>query len=99
MALAQNAAPQQAPQQSPFIAMAPLLIVFFVFYFLVIRPQSKKQKEHDTMLQELKKGDRVLTAGGFYGRVFAIKDDLVVLTVSENVKLEMAKSAITRVVE
>lgn len=90
-------APQSA--QNPLVAMAPFLVIFFVLYILVIRPQAKKQKQHDEMLQQIKKGDRVLTTGGLYGRIFAVKDDLVVLTVAENVKVEIQKGAITRVAE
>jgi len=82
-----------------YVQMLPLLAIFFVFYFLLIRPQARKQKEHDAMLSQLKKGDRVVTSGGIFGKIFAVKEDVIVLVVAENVKLEVLKSAISRVLE
>jgi preprotein translocase subunit YajC len=66
-----------------------------IFYFLLIRPQKKKEKERVEMISALKKGDRVLTAGGMYGIIDSFKDgDIVVVKVSGNTKIEFAKSAI-----
>lgn len=69
-----------------------------IFYFLFIRPQQKTQRELKKAIEALKKGDRVLTSGGMYGTVLGIKDDVIVLTISENTKAEFAKSAVTVVV-
>jgi len=81
--------------------MLPLLIqmgaIFAIFYFLMIRPQQKRQKEVQKMLSGIKKGDRVVTASGLYGTVAGIKDDVVVLQIADNVKVEMVKSAVTGV--
>ncbi len=85
------------PQGSPW-AMPIMLIVFFaVFYFLVIRPQSKRQKEHRAMLSALSKGDEVVTAGGIVGRVEALGDAFVTVEVADGVKVRLQKHAITAV--
>lgn len=71
-------------------------LIFVVMYLLLIRPQRKKQKEHELLLKELKKGDRVITSGGMFGTIFAIDDERgrVVLKLGENVKMEFLKSSI-----
>ncbi len=70
-------------------------IIYLIFYFLLIRPQSKKQKQHREMLHNLKKGDRVVTSGGIHGTVTKVKDEVAVLQVAENVRIEVSKNAIT----
>ena len=74
-------------------------LVILIFYFLIIRPQSKKQKETKRMLAEIKKGDRVATIGGIRGTVVSVKDDVVVLKVDTNTKLELGKSAVSSVLQ
>lgn len=69
-----------------------------IFYFLLLRPQQKRQKEMQKMLAALKRGDRVMTTGGLYGTVWDVKDDLVVMKLAEEVKVEVAKSAVQAVV-
>ncbi|MBM3286524.1 MAG: preprotein translocase subunit YajC [Candidatus Eisenbacteria bacterium] len=69
-----------------------------IFYFLLIRPQQKRQRESAKMIAALKRGDRVLTSGGFFGTVWDVKDDIVVLKLAEEVKVEVAKSAVQAVV-
>lgn len=71
-------------------------LIFVVMYLLLIRPQRKKQKEHENLLKELKKGDRVVTSSGMFGTVFAIDEDRgrVVVKISDEVKMEFLKSAI-----
>ncbi len=68
--------------------------IFAIFYFMIIRPQQKRQKERDKMLNELKKGDRVLTGGGIHGTIDAIDEKTVVLNVGNNVKIKFERSAI-----
>ena len=82
---------------SGLMQMAPLVLIFVVFYVLVIRPQSKKAKELQNMLKELKKGDDVVTQGGVIGRITGIKEggDEVTLQVQEGVRLRILRSAIT----
>jgi preprotein translocase subunit YajC len=72
-------------------------LVFVIFYFLIIRPQNKKQKEARQMLSALKKGDRVATIGGIRGIVHSVKDDSVVLKVDDNTKIEFSKSAVATI--
>ncbi len=79
------------------VQLVPFLLIFLIFYFLIIRPQQKKQKEHQKMIDALQKGDRVATAGGMLGTVSGVHDDRVVLKIAENVKVEFLKSAVTGV--
>jgi len=74
-------------------------LVIVVFYFLIIRPQNKKQRQTKDMLAQLKKGDKVATVGGIRGVVVSVKDQVVVVKVDENTKLEFSKSAISTVLE
>ncbi len=81
-----------------FIGMLPPLIAMFaIFYFLLIRPQQKKQKEHDSMLSSLKEGNNVLTTGGLYGIVKKIKEDVVTLQIADNVRVKVSRSSISSV--
>ena len=85
-----------ASQPNPLLAFAPLLLMFVVFYFLLIRPQQKRQKELREMIQNLKKGDRIVTAGGIIGTVSGIQQDYVILKVGDGeTKMEILKTAIT----
>ncbi len=76
-------------------------LIFVIMYLLLIRPQRKKQKEHDQLLQNLKKGDKVVTSGGMFGTIFAIDEERnrIVLKISNDTKLEFLKSSITAKVE
>jgi preprotein translocase subunit YajC len=90
------ARPQGAAEPAPFwVQLVPFFLIFVIFYLLLIRPQAKRQKEHQQMLLGLKKGDEVLTQGGLYGVVVGTRDDVVVLKIAENTKVEVAKSAVT----
>jgi len=80
------------------IGMLPLLLFIPLMYFLMIRPQQKRQKQWQDMLKGLKTGDRVTTAGGIRGIILSIKDDVIIIRVApDNLKLEIAKSAIASV--
>ncbi len=72
-------------------------LVILIFYFLIIRPQNKRQKEAKKMLEALKKGDRVVSIGGIRGIIQSVKEDVVILKVDDNTKLEFSKSAISSV--
>ncbi len=80
--------------QTPFV---PMVIIVGIFYFLLIRPKSKKPKDHQKMLSELKKGDDVSTQGGIIGKITGIKDNEVTLQVQEGVRIRFLRSAITGV--
>jgi len=89
------------PQGSMISTLVMFGLVFVVFYFLIIRPQNKKQKEAKKMLASLKKGDKVQTIGGLRGIVHAIKEkeDTIIIKVDDNAKMEFVRSAIATVVE
>ncbi|HPC99287.1 MAG TPA: preprotein translocase subunit YajC [Bacteroidales bacterium] len=79
-----------------WVSLMPLILVFVVFYFFMIRPQMKKQKELSNYRNSLKKGDKVVTTGGIYGRVAEVKDNVVILDVGGDVKLKIDKSALLK---
>ncbi|MDP5272764.1 preprotein translocase subunit YajC [Chengkuizengella axinellae] len=75
----------------------PLVLMFAVFYFLLIRPQQKKQKARNLMLGDLKKGDKVVSIGGIHGTIFEITDDTVVLQINDATKMTFDRSAVNSV--
>jgi preprotein translocase subunit YajC len=75
--------------------LLPIAAIFLVFYFLVIAPASKQRRKTQDMLGSLKKGDRVVTSGGIYGTIQGVEADVVYLKIAENVKVRVARSAIT----
>ncbi|MFH1540323.1 MAG: preprotein translocase subunit YajC [Elusimicrobiota bacterium] len=97
-----NVAPHGAAM---FSSLMPIFLIFIVFYFLLIRPQSKRQKEHRIMINGLKKGDRVITASGLYGTIHEIQDNIVKLKISDladnkmgSVNIQILKSSISAIV-
>ncbi len=82
------------------IQIAPLVLIFAVFYFLLIRPQQKKMKDHKAMVEALSKGDQVVTAGGLIGKISKIESDRIALVeISDNVQVQVVRSTITEVVK
>src|SRR5690606_13996245 len=79
--------------------IAPFILMFVVFYFLLIRPQQKKAKQRNLMLSELKKGDKITTIGGLHGTIVEMADDTIVIRVNDTVKLTFDKSAINQVTQ
>jgi len=73
----------------------PLILLFGIFYFLLIRPQQKRQREHKQLLANLRKGDQVITAGGLYGRITGITDTVITLEITEKVRVKVARSQIS----
>ncbi len=84
---------------NPLASFIPIILIFVIMYFLLFRPQMKRQKEQAAMAGSLKTGDRVVTASGIHGMISNVKDRTVIVKVADNVKLEMEKSAITNVVK
>jgi len=84
-------------QPSVFLQFLPLVLLFFVFYFLIIRPQQKKQKEHADLLSKLDKNDEVITSGGVHATVVSVGDKTIILRIADNVKIEIEKSSISQV--
>jgi len=89
---------QAQSESSPFGMLLPMGAIFLIFYFLLIRPQQKRQREHDDMLKALEKGDSVVTAGGLYGTVVGITDDTLTVEIAalkgERVRVKVARSKI-----
>ncbi|HHT90184.1 MAG TPA: preprotein translocase subunit YajC [Firmicutes bacterium] len=77
--------------------LMPFLIVGVLFYFMIIRPQQKQQKERKAMLDALKKGDHIVTVGGIYGELVALKEDYVTLKVADKVEIKVSRSGISSV--
>lgn len=87
---------QPAEGQNPYSSFIFLLLIIVVFYFFMIRPQMKRQKDLRKYRDSLQKGDKVVTTGGIYGKINAIKDNHIIVEVDENVKIKIDKSAILK---
>ncbi|MCL3781408.1 preprotein translocase subunit YajC [Prolixibacteraceae bacterium JC049] len=85
---------QDQAQGNPLMSIAPLVLVFAIFWFFIIRPQSKKQKQLRKFREELKKGDQVVTTGGIYGKITEIKDSAVTLQVDKGVNIKVDKTCV-----
>ena len=92
LALAQSGTPAEGP--GPLVQFAPLILIFVVFYFLLIRPQQQKAKAHRNMLDNLKRNDQVVTAGGLYGRIMELGEKVVTLEIAQNVQIRVERSKI-----
>ena len=97
--LAQQAAPAGPPPPQPnmLTSFLPFVFMIVIFYVLLIRPQQKRQKEHQRLLSALKTGDKVVTSGGIHGLIANVKESTVLLKVADNVKIEVDKTAISNV--
>jgi len=92
-----NDAPASASPTAGFIQTLPLLLaILAIFYFLMIRPQQKQLKEHQTLLSSLKKDDQVVTTAGIHGRIWAVEDNAVVLEIGKDLRVKFDKSAVRR---
>ncbi len=85
-----TAAPQPgAPAQNPLVSLLPFILIIIIFYFFLIRPQVKRQKEIQKFRKNLKKGDKVITAGGIYGKITDIKENVVILEIAPDVRIKV----------
>lgn len=82
---------------SPILQFLPLVFLFFIFYFLLIRPQQKKQKDHANMIAKLEKNDEVITVGGVHATIVEVREKTIILRIADNVKIEIEKNSITEV--
>ncbi|MBS0010220.1 MAG: preprotein translocase subunit YajC [Bacteroidales bacterium] len=82
--------------QNPLVTFLPLILVFVIFYFFMIRPQVRKQKELSSYRSSLKKGDKIITTGGIYGKITDVKDNTITVDVGDNVLLKIDKSAVLK---
>ncbi len=94
---AAGSASTQSNSASLLGTLLPFLLIIVIFYFFLIRPQNKKQKETEKMLNALKKGDKVITIGGIHGTVSSVKDKTVIVKVDDDCKLEFNRTAISSV--
>jgi preprotein translocase subunit YajC len=85
-----------AQGQNPLVSLIPLLLIIVVFYFFMIRPQMKRQKELVNYRSSLKKGDKVITTGGIYGKVSEVNDQSLTLEIADNIHIKVDKSAVLR---
>jgi len=88
-----------AQQGNPYSGIIMLVIMFAIFYFLLIRPQQKRAKEHRQLIEALKVGDQVVTAGGIHGKIAAVQESAVTVEVAAGVKIKLNRSSIVAVVE
>ncbi len=88
----------QGDAMGSLMSFLPFILIIAVFYFLIIRPQQKRQKERQKLLDSVKKGDKVITAAGIHGVVEGIEDKTVLVKISENVKVKMEKSSIATII-
>jgi preprotein translocase subunit YajC len=94
VAYAQSAG--EAASQSPFFQFIPLVLILGVFWFLIIRPQQKKQKEHVSMVDSLRKGDKVITNGGIFGTIVKVGDDRITLEIASKVQIQIERQQVAR---
>ena len=97
-AYAQAAAPAASPSGDLFGMLLPIAMIFVVFYFLLLRPQQKKEKEHRAMIDAVKRGDRIVTSGGIIGTVAKVEEREMVLEIADNVRVKVLKGMISDVV-
>ncbi|HEY5704372.1 MAG TPA: preprotein translocase subunit YajC [Terrimicrobiaceae bacterium] len=98
LAQAASPAPEGAgPQPSFLVSMMPLIFLFVIFYFLLIRPQQRRQKAHEKLVAAIKTGDRVVTSSGIHGIVANVKDKTILLKVADNVKIEFDRGSVASV--
>lgn len=84
----------QPQAANPIMSFVPLIVIFVIFYFMLIRPQKKKEQEHQKMLGNLAKNDEVVTSSGIHGTIINVKEKSVILRIDENVKIEIEKHCI-----
>lgn len=95
LSLFQQLCEQGGQQQgNPLLSLLPLVLIFVVFYFLLIRPQQKRQKKHQKLLQSLDRGDRIVTSSGIHGTIANVKERTVIVVIADGVKVEIEKSHI-----
>ena len=98
LALAQPGAPAPGPGGG-FGFFVPFIFIFVIMYFILFRPQKKRQQEQQRLIASLKTGDRVVTNAGIHGLIANVKETTVIVKVADNVKIEMEKSAVTNVLK
>lgn len=90
---------QAAPSGGGLGQFLPIVLLFLGMWFLIIAPQRKRQKAHDKMLSEIKKGDEIVTTGGLFGTVTRVKDDRFVVEIADNTRIELGKGFVSSKIE
>ncbi|MDJ0760051.1 MAG: preprotein translocase subunit YajC [Woeseiaceae bacterium] len=93
-----NAYAQAAPQADPFGFLLPMIVIFGAFYFLLIRPQQKKQKAHTELVAALKVGDEIMTAGGILGKITGVSEHYAVVEIADKTEIKIQKASVSQVV-
>jgi preprotein translocase subunit YajC len=86
-------------QGGTLMSFLPIILIFVIFYFLLIRPQQKRAKDHRTLLSNVKVGDQILTNGGIYGKITGIKDDVLTVEISDKVRVKVNRGNVAGVVK
>lgn len=90
----------EIPAAQGFLGLImPFLVVGVLFYFMILRPQQKQQKERKAMLDALKKGDKIVTVGGIHGELMSLKEDFVTVKISDKVEIKVARSGISNIIK
>lgn len=90
---------QAASSSGGLVQFLPIILLFAGMWFLIIAPQRKRQKTHDKMLSELKKGDEIVTTGGLFGKIIRVKEDRFVVEIADNTKVELGKGFVSNKIE
>ncbi len=89
-------APPSGGEQNPLMSFLPLILIVVVFYFFMIRPQMKKQKEMRKFRDSLQNGDKVVTTGGIYGKIVEVRESVIIMEVEDKMRLKVDKAAVVR---
>lgn len=92
-----NAYAQDTASQGGLLSFLPLIVIFAVFYFMLIRPQMKRSKEHRKLVSQLSKGDEIITNGGLLGRITDVSDSFVTLELADNIQVKLQRQAVANV--
>ncbi len=85
----------QGAQAGGFTPFIPMILIFVIFYFLLIRPQQKKAKEQQEMVNNLKKGDKIITSGGIYGRITSVDENTLTIEIAEKVRIKVNRGNVS----
>jgi len=99
LAYAMGTQPGEGGGGSQIWSFLPIILIFVIFYFLLIRPQQKRTKEHRALLSNVKVGDQILTNGGIYGKITGIKDDILTVEISDKVRVKVSRGHVGGVVK
>ena len=91
--------PPQGPQSTLLTSLMPLILIFAIFYFVMIRPEGKKRREREALLKTIKKGDKVMTTGGMYATVANVQEDIITLQAGDNVRMRFTRQAIQNLIQ